>query len=127
MDTKYTKIIDYEIHLKKGILDEIIKFKGLKNDSELAKDVGLSKQYISKLKHRKRPASHDVIIAFAKYLNNANKNWHSIFEIVRVKKTYLNNEKISDNWNKFEGIMPYAKYSDCADIRRPENGGETKK
>lgn len=116
----------YEIVFRPGAVESIKKVKGWKTDSEMAKELDLTRAYVSLLKHGKASCTQTVITRVAACLGNTGGSWWIHFEIIPVG-FYKSGDPIY-NQDKYAGRQPYERYSPTAEFRRLDNNEvETKK
>jgi transcriptional regulator with XRE-family HTH domain len=118
--------LQYQILFRIGIIDKIKDLKGFKSDSELASFLGITRAYLSQLRNRKKPATHDIIIATSIALGNTGGNWWGPFEIVHTGPSVEPNSPIY-NQKKYRGEIPYSKHSPAAEHRKLDYNAETQK
>jgi transcriptional regulator with XRE-family HTH domain len=114
---RHDPMFEYELFLKPGALDSIRKAKGYKNWTELADALKITKQYLSNLKTGTVGVSHTFIIRIAVLLNNLDDKWWTFYEIRPTKRKLSLNSPIF-NQEKYDGKLPYAKYSPSGNARK---------
>lgn len=115
---------NYSIYFSPHALDTIKLAKGIDNDAQLARMLGITRSYLSMLKNKKAQVTAEVIVRVAVILNNTTTNWHKFFVIVP------SDEKISyqkENMAKYKGHIPYDKHSLAAEHRKLDNPEVEKK
>lgn len=116
---------EYRIVFKKGAVEAIKKAKGWRSDAELARNLGLTRAYISMLHRTRATVSATVITRIAACLGNVERNWWIFFEIV----PYGVAEPNHPHWNmeKHAGRVPYDRFSLSAEVRKRDYLVETVK
>ena len=116
---------ELKLVFKKGAITDIKKVKGWHTDSEMAKALGLTRQYVSMMKKGRVNVTHTVITRLAYQLGNINGSWWSPFEIIDRGEVVDPNHPL---WNedKFRGRVPYAYASDSALLRSKDYKTEKK-
>ena len=101
---------------KKGALALIKRAKGWGSDSEMARALGVTRQYISMMSKGRVNVSHTVITRLAYQLGNVNGKWWLHFEIIDRGEVVEQNHPL---WNeeKYQGCIPYAFGSVSASLR----------
>lgn len=120
----YSPDLEYAIIFRDGALENIKKTKGWKSDSEMAKNLGLTKQYISNLRHRRSPCTHTVVTRIAAITGNIQDNWHVFYELKPIG--FIRTNECQYNQEKYLGQIPYEKYSPMAELRKADHAVEVK-
>jgi hypothetical protein len=110
-------------YFKPGYWKIIRKVKRWRNDSEAAKALGFCKGQISLVVRGRAKVSDDFMARLAIALNNHWEDaWGAYYELREDprKKSFQR-----FNHDKFNGVVPYVKYSDQAVFRRDEGPIET--
>lgn len=107
--TLTTGIPAYKIIFKDGFLDAIKNIKGWKNDAEMARHIGITRQYFSQLKNGKVQVTCLVISRLAVLLGNIDKGWWEPFVLVPYGYWDINHPNMNEEKNK--GRVPYSKRS----------------
>lgn len=117
--------LEYRLIFKKGAVEIIKQAKGWKNDAEMARALGITRQYMSMLHKTRCSVSSTVITRLAILMGNIEKNWWIWFQVVPWGVSNLNHP----TWNqeKYIGQIPYDKYSSSADLRKRDYPTETAK
>ncbi|MDD5610448.1 MAG: hypothetical protein PHH69_02760 [Candidatus Omnitrophica bacterium] len=114
---------EYRLVFKKGAIETIKITKGWKTDADMARALGLTRQYVSMLHRTRTTVTSTVITRLAAQLGNTESNWWIYFEIVAwgIKDTN------HPNWNqeKYMGRMPYSRYSSSAELRQRDYATES--
>lgn len=116
----YNPLFSHEIVFKVGAIDSIKQAKGWKSDAEMARNLGITRQYVSNLKNKRAYVTHTVIIRLAILLGNIHSNWWIFYEIVPSHKIKNNNHP-AYNLMKHDKQLPYSKTS-AASIMRSLDG-----
>lgn len=116
----YNPMFAHEIVFKRGAIEAIRLAKGWSSDAEMAKNLGVTKQYVSNLRNRKACVSHTILVRLAIVLGNIHNNWWIFFEIIPSHKIKNPNHP-AYNFEKLEGQLPYSKTS-AAHIYRTLDG-----
>jgi hypothetical protein len=106
---------EYKIVFKPGAIEDIKKVKGYKNDSLLAQDLGITRAYVSMMKHQKASVTATVITRLAYLLGSTNGNWWAHFEI--TSRGYIDQNHPLWHNDKYLGKMPYSELSVMAELR----------
>ncbi len=120
---RHDPMFEYEIFLKPGALEAIKKAKGFKNWTEMAEALKITKQYMSNIKTCNVGISHTFIIRVAVLLNNLGDKWWTFYEIKPTKRKLSLNSPIF-NKEKYDGKLPYAKYSPSGNARKVDGNVE---
>jgi plasmid maintenance system antidote protein VapI len=116
---KHDPSFQYEIFLRPGALEAVIKAKGIRSYTELAEQLKITKQYLSNLKQGKVGVSHVFIVRMAVLLNNTKQAWWSLYEIRPSTRNMGNNTQQMSKM-KYEGQIPYQKYSPVGKLREKD-------
>ncbi len=116
--------LEYRIVFKKGAVETIKQSKGWKSDSEMARALGLTRQYVSMLHKTRVSVTSTVITRIAALTGNIEGNWHIYYEIVPWGVSDPNHPTF--NQEKYMGQIPYNKYSTSAEIREKDYKTEIK-
>jgi len=110
---------------KEGAVDTIKKAKGWRTDAEMAAKLGITRAYVSMMSKRRVSVSHNVILRLAYVLGNIHGNWWTFYEIVDRGEPIDPNSPL---WNeeKYQGRMPYSRFSPMAELRKKDYKVETK-
>ncbi len=107
-------IPEFSLIITKVELDKILENKCWQNDSVMAKNLGITRQRISQIRKNGK-ISPQIAGMIAFHMGNLNSNWwrHFSLEIVDWKRFD------SPKWNyaKYDGTIPYTKYSRSAELR----------
>lgn len=116
---------EFKIIFRKEAVKDIMKVKGWKTYSEMARALGFTRQYISLLANQQASVTATVITRLASLMGSVNGHWWEFYELVPYG-LYDANHNI---WNheKHKGTMPYAKYSLSAQFRSLDHKVETTK
>lgn len=114
----------FRIILKEGVIYDLMRVKGWKNLSQVAEELGFTRQYIHMLVKAKVSASAEFITRLAACLGSIDKNWHVHFMIVPCGNFHENHP----TWNmqKHDGKIPYRRYSTNAEHRKKDYSVEEK-
>lgn len=110
----------HEIVFKRGAIEAIRMAKGWSSDTEMARNLGITKQYVSHLRNRKAYVTHTILVRLAILLGNVHNNWWIFFEIVPSHKIKDNNHP-AYNLEKMNGMVPFSNKS-AAPILRALDG-----
>lgn len=101
---------------KKDEVDKIKEIKGWRTDREMAEALGVTRAYVSMLAARRVSVSQNVIMRLAYLLGNLRGNWWIHYEIVNSGEPVDPDHPL---WNedKYQGRMPYSRYSSSAELR----------
>lgn len=120
----YSPDVEYAIVFKEMAIDKIKSIKGWKTDSEMARHLGLTRQYICNLRARKTCCTHTVITRVASAVGNVDENWHIFFQLRPVG--FINANGMQYNQAKARGQVPYDRYSITAEMRAQDHQVEIK-
>ena len=98
--------VEYKIVFKDGEIDTIKRVKGWKTDIEMAKALGITKQYLSMMRLGKMPVSAYVIAKLACLTGNIEYGWWAPFDIVPRGVYNINHPTWS--FEKSLGRVPYS-------------------
>lgn len=106
---------EYRLVFKKGAIESIKQAKGWQTDADMARALGLTRQYVSMLHRTRVGATSTVITRLAAQLGNTEGNWWIYYDIVAWGVKDVNHPA----WNneKYLGRMPYQRYSPMAGLR----------
>lgn len=99
---------------------EVIKAaKGWRTDAEMAQALGITRAYVSMMAKRRVSVSHNVILRLSYLMGNVQAKWWIFYEIIDAGEPVAKNHPL---WNmeKYEGRIPYMRFSPMADIRRQD-------
>lgn len=104
---------------KKDAMITIKRAKGWHTDREMAEALGVTRAYVSMLAARRVSASHNIILRLAYLLGNIHGNWWVFYEIIDSGEPVDSNHPI---WNqeKYEGKIPYTRFSSSAELRNKD-------
>jgi hypothetical protein len=104
---------------KRWEVERIKHIKGWRTDGEMAAALGITRAYVSMMSKRRVSVSHNVILRLAYLLGNLCGNWWVHYEIVDSGEPVDPNHPL---WNheKYEGRVPYSRFSPNAGIRRKD-------
>lgn len=123
-----TPYFAYRIVFRKGYIRGVImRAKGWKTYAELARNWGLTRAYICMLDKQQVGVTATVITRCAASLGNVNGNWYEPYVLVPLGDGEFDQNHPVWNQEKHMGRLPYAQYSDSAEIRRKDYAVETKK
>ena len=97
--------LEHRIVFKKGAVETIKKVKGWKTDVDMAKALGLTKQYVGMMKNTRVGVSATVISRLAVEMGSVAANWWVFYDIV----PYGVSDPDHPVWNqeKTMGRQPY--------------------
>ncbi len=101
---------------KPGAVDTIKRSKGWDTDAEMAQALGITRAYVSMMAKRRVSVSHNIILGLAYLMGNINGKWWAFYEIIDRGEPV---DPDSPLWNedKYQGRMPYSRYSKSAELR----------
>ena len=106
----YNPMFSHEITFRPGAIETIRQAKGWKSDAEMARHIGVTRQYVSNLRKNHAYVTHTVIVRLAILLGNVNNNWWIYYEIVPSKKIKDINHPVH-NLEKFNKQLPFSNKS----------------
>jgi transcriptional regulator with XRE-family HTH domain len=114
---------EYRLIFRKGAVETIKKAKGWRTDADMARALGLTRAYIAMLHRTKVSVTATVITRLAAQMGNTDDNWWIHYEIVPWGVSDLRHPV----WNeeKYQGRMPYGRYSSSAELRKRDYKTET--
>ena len=101
---------------KNGEVNKIKDIKGWQTDREMAEVLGITRAYVSMLAARRVSVSQNIIMRLAYLLGNLRGNWWVHYEIVDSGEPVDHNHPLWNN-EKYQGRMPYNRYSSSAELR----------
>lgn len=107
--------LEHRIVFKKGAIEAIKKVKGWRSDADMARALGLTRQYVNMLHRTRVGATATVITRLAIAMGSVGANWWVFYEIV----PYGVSDPDHPVWNqeKYMGMQPYRKCSEEAVYR----------
>jgi hypothetical protein len=104
---------------KKDVVGTLKKVKGWGTDREMAEALGVTRAYVSMMAARRVSVSHNIILRLAWLLGSTRGNWWVLYEIIEAGEPVDHNHPL---WNedKYQGRMPYARFSSSAQLREPD-------
>ena len=112
-----------EIYLKKGYFDKILDIKNYRSLRSLAKDIGLSHNYLSELNNQKKPVrTTEVVCKIAGIMGSS--HWEAPFELLLTDEPEKPLNDPSNNYEKFYGRKPYDRFSTIGEIREKDGFGD---
>jgi hypothetical protein len=116
--------MEYRIALKKGVWDNVKKIKGWKSDAEASRALNFTRSYISMVTKAKAGCSSIFMTRLASSLGSADSKWYTLFEM--IPRGNFPDSHPAFNQEKELGIIPYERFSSCANIRSNDYPTETK-
>ena len=110
---------------KKGSIEQIKEVKGWRTDREMAEALGITRAYVSMMAARRVSVSHNVILRLAFLLGSLTGKWWVHYEIVEFGEPIDQNHPLWNN-EKYQGRVPYARYSSSAELRKRDYLVETR-
>lgn len=104
--------LEHRIVFKKGAVEVVKKAKGWTTDAEMARNLGITRQYMNMLHRTRVGVTSTVITRLAACMGNTAHNWWVYFDVVPYGVTDL--EHPTWNQEKNMGQQPYRKCSDIA-------------
>jgi len=114
--------MEYKLVFKKGAIKQIQRWKGWKNNAEMARGLGLTRQYISMMDHG-CSISTTVITRVAGILGNTGHGWWVPFVIVPWGEYDPNHPRL--NLEKYRGTVKYRTFSASGEMRRLDYPAES--
>jgi hypothetical protein len=104
---------------KKWEVARIKHIKGWRTDGEMAAALGITRAYVSMMSKRRVSVSHNVILRLAYLLGNLRGSWWVHYEIIDSGEPVDPNHPL---WNqeKYEGRVPYSRFSSNAEMRKKD-------
>lgn len=98
--------LEHRIVFKRGAVEAVKKVKGWRSDAEMARALGLTRQYISMLHKTRVGVTSTVICRLAVALGSTMSQWWVFYEIIPYGVCDPNHPM----WNqeKYIGCQPYA-------------------
>lgn len=110
---------ELQIFLRQGYLNKVMDLKNYPSLRALAKDVGLSHNYLSELNNQRRPVkTTEVMCKLARILGTA--RWESPFIMKESAEPERPPNHQSNNYDKMYGIKEYDRFSTFAETRRED-------
>lgn len=106
---------EFWIVFKDGAIDGIKKIKGIASDAELARELGITRQYFCQLKKRNAPVTAGIITRVAWLVGSVKGSWWFPYDM--QYRGEIDTTKSKYNMAKFKGELPYEKYSLAAAFR----------
>jgi transcriptional regulator with XRE-family HTH domain len=104
---------------KEGSVEVIKKAKGWRTDMEMAQALGVTRAYVSMLVKRRVTVSHNVLLRLAYLLGSINGKWWVHYEIIDAGEP-IDQDHPLWNMEKYEGRMPYNRFSSSAELRKKD-------
>jgi len=101
---------------KKDSVGTIKNVKGWRTDREMAEALGVTRAYVSMMAARRVSVSHNIILRLAYLLGSIRGNWWVFYEIIDSGEPIDRDHPLWNN-EKYEGRIPYSRYSSSADVR----------
>lgn len=116
---------EYRIIFKNGAVETIKRAKGWHTDAQMARALGLTRQYVSMLHRTKVNVTSTVITRVAAQMGNTESNWWIYYDIVPWGLV----DRRHPVWNqaKYMGEMPYNEFSSSAELRKQDYRVESEK
>lgn len=110
---------------KDGAIDLIKKVKGWHTDREMAEALGITRAYVSMMSKRRVSVSHNIILRLAYLLGSIQGKWWIHYDIIDSGEPIDPDHPL---WNeeKYQGRIPYNRYSSSADLRNRDYKVETR-
>lgn len=110
---------------KREAIVTIRRAKGWRTDREMAEALGVTRAYVSMMAARRVSVSHNIILRLAYLLGSIRGNWWIFYEIIESGEPVDRDHPL---WNedKYQGKVPYNRYSSSADLRSRDYEIETR-
>lgn len=114
--------LEYRIVFKKNAIDTIQRAKGWRTLAEMARNIGITRSYLSMLKSTRVQVTATIISRIAVAMGNVNDNWWIYYDIIPYGVLDYNHPV----WNqeKYMGRVPYERYSPSCESRSLDYSAE---